>query len=61
MIRETKKILREGKLPWYKGERREKGKTSNLECTQSNTETVIVSLIDFQTACKMMSCPNVLA
>ena len=41
-----------------------KGKTSYLECTQSNTLSLtiaIVSLIDFQTARKMISHPTVLA
>ena len=64
-------IVRESVLPWYKGERREKGKTSTLECTQSNEDLyqgntllltiAIIFLVDFLTECKMTSCPSILA
>ena len=36
--RETMAIVRVSMLPWYKGEGRQKGKTSNLECTKSNRD-----------------------
>ena len=38
LSRETKVSGRESMLPWYKGERREKGNTSFWQCTHSNTD-----------------------
>ena len=65
MHKETKVIIRERVLPCYKKEKREKGKTSDLDCTQSNTDlwqgdtlsptVTFVSLVNFQTARKMTS------